>query len=147
MNIIGKKIILQREFAANDKVTFGKMKFDWLSEYPDIYTIELPWKNNQINISCIPQGLYNCIPHNSIDHPNTWRLLNVPNRESILIHIGNYATSYIKNGLEKSSDTKGCILPGFGLDEETPMVQNSTKAMKYLHKIIGTDNFSIEIKN
>lgn len=137
---MNKRITLQR--FSNDKVTFGKMKLEWLPEHKDIYTIELP-KNNGEHGYCITQGLYNCIPHNSPNHPNTWEILNVPNRTSILIHQGNYACEVNGHG----SDTEGCILPGLTINESTPMVGRSVDAMKYLHELIGTDNFSIEIKD
>lgn len=65
-------------------------------------TAELPWKNNDPDISCIPTGTYTCIPHNSPSHPNTWEVTNVPGRSAILLHEGNFP----------SPDSKGCILVG-----------------------------------
>jgi hypothetical protein len=140
-----KKIILQRFI--HDKVTFGKLLLDWIPDHKDIYTIELPWNNNENGISCIPQGLYNLRVHNSAAHPNTFELLNVPNRTSILIHEGNFASFVnLSSGMHKP-DTEGCILVGLGIEEATPMITKSKLALQYLRDVIGQDNCSIEIKD
>ncbi len=140
-----KKIILQRDLKANVKVTFGKILLDWIPDHPDIYSIELK-KHEGEHGFCITQGFYNCKPHNSINHPNTYELLLVPNRTDILIHSGNFASDVkLQNG-NHSSDTLGCILIGFGIEEEIPMIIRSKEAMDYLRKVLGKDNFCIEIK-
>ncbi len=127
------KAILQRFI--HDKATFGKLTFTWLSNQPEIFTLELPFVNNQPNISCIPQGLYNIIPHNSTDHPDTYKLLSVPNRFNILIHNGNYL-----------ADIKGCILVGFRIDRGVPMVCSSVKAMNWMRDNIK-GNWCLEVRN
>jgi hypothetical protein len=69
-------------------------------------TLELPWKNNERSVSCIPQGDYILKP---IIRPNkNWALefQNVPNRTHVLIHKGNYTT-----------DIEGCVLLGLGHDD------------------------------
>ena len=65
------------------------------------YSIELPWRNNQPQVSCIPEGNYALKRRNS-DHLG-WHLLlmEVPNRELILIHPANNA----------QKELKGCIAP------------------------------------
>ncbi len=64
-------------------------------------TLELPWKNNQKKISCIPTGKYNVVKRRSSKHGNHFHILDVPDRDMILIHAGNYF-----------SDILGCVLPG-----------------------------------
>lgn len=64
-------------------------------------TLELPWENNKQNKSCIPKGFYEVIPYDSVQYPDTFEVLNVPNRSNILIHWGNYY-----------HNTEGCILVG-----------------------------------
>jgi hypothetical protein len=64
-------------------------------------TIELPWKENQHNISCIPEGSYIVEKYNSPSKGQCFHIINVTERDSILIHKGNYTT-----------DTKGCIIVG-----------------------------------
>lgn len=39
-------------------------------------TVELPWKNNRANVSCVPEGTYKLEPHSSQSHPNVWALVN-----------------------------------------------------------------------
>lgn len=64
-------------------------------------TLELPWKDNQRRVSCIPEGIYNVRKHISPKFGEVIHVLNVPERDAILIHAGN-----------KVSDVQGCILPG-----------------------------------
>lgn len=132
---INKRITLLRDLDASNEATLGKMRLEWLKTHPDIYTLEL-LRGTGGSGSCITQGLYNCIPHDSPKHPHTWQLLNVPNRTEILIHNGNYL-----------KDTEGCILVGFTIDDDKPMVGRSVDALNYLREVIGSDNFSIEIKD
>lgn len=65
------------------------------------HALELPYRNNRRNISCIPTGVYNCKKRYSIKYKNHIHVLNVPNRDFILIHPGN-----------TFKDTRGCILVG-----------------------------------
>uniref|UniRef100_A0A6M3L372 DUF5675 domain-containing protein n=1 Tax=viral metagenome TaxID=1070528 RepID=A0A6M3L372_9ZZZZ len=75
----------------------------------ECFALELPWKGNQQNISCIPKDEYEVMFSYSPHFGRVYRVLNVPNRSNILIHSGNY-------GGDKSqgliSDTYGCILLG-----------------------------------
>lgn len=95
------------------------------------YTIERPWLNNKNDISCIPEGIYECSPHNSLDHPSSWELANVPGRQAILIHSGNTI-----------ADTKGCIIVGTVKSPEGVLL--SKNAMAKLHEILPP-YFSIEL--
>jgi hypothetical protein len=53
-------------------------------------TLELPFKGNQKRISCIPKGKYNVKRRYSLKYGNHFHILNVPNRDFILIHNANY---------------------------------------------------------
>lgn len=64
-------------------------------------TIELPWRNNRRMVSCIPEGRYRLVKARYHRHGVQLGVLNVPNRESILIHPGNSALD----------DLQGCIAP------------------------------------
>ena len=55
------------------------------------HTIELPWINNQRNISCIPEGKYEVIPRFSKKFKHHLILKNVKHRSFILIHPANDA--------------------------------------------------------
>lgn len=64
-------------------------------------TLELPDKKNQKQVSCIPVGKYKITPRTSSTYGLHFLVNNVPNRDAILIHNGNYYT-----------DILGCILVG-----------------------------------
>jgi hypothetical protein len=70
-----------------------------------VKTLELPWKNNERKVSCIPRGEYECkgIQHSRFGH--SWLVQNVPGRDGILIHTGNFASG-------AKVDIEGCIMPG-----------------------------------
>ena len=65
------------------------------------FTIELPWRNNQPQVSCIPEGRYLLVKRMSEKFQLHMLVTGVPNRELILIHKAN-------NALEQ---LKGCIAP------------------------------------
>ena len=104
-------------------------------------TLENPWKNNQRNISCIPDGEYDVrlrLPRESASRDYIHLLVKeVPNRDWILFHRGNTA-----------KDTSGCILVGQGSKHNA--VQNSRLAMDLLIKEIinlGGEDINLIIKN
>ncbi len=53
-------------------------------------TLELPWRENAQRISCIPKGTYTAQPRVSDKYARHMHILNVPNRDWILIHEANY---------------------------------------------------------
>lgn len=64
-------------------------------------TLELAWKNNAQQVSCIPAGMYKIKKRYSEKHKNHFHVLDVPGREMILIHPANYVRQL-----------QGCIAPG-----------------------------------
>lgn len=96
-----------------------------------LFTLELPWKQNQKSISCIPDGIYNVSPYWSKRFGQCFHLLNVPDREAILIHKGNFAGD-ISSGYK--TDSHGCILIGleFGLIQNQRAILKSSLAMAKL---------------
>jgi len=104
-------------------------------------TLELPWKDNQRSISCIPEGVYKVrlrLARESATRDYLHLLVeDVPNRKWVLVHRGNSA-----------KDSRGCILVGLGSQQD--FVQNSTLAMDLLMKEIlnlGGTNINLIIKN
>lgn len=104
-------------------------------------TLENPWLDNQRNISCIPEGEYKVrlrLPRESATREYIHLLIkDVPNRDFILVHRGNYP-----------SQTQGCVL--VGLSSEQDVVYNSTLAMDLLIKELihlGAVNINLIIKN
>lgn len=138
------KATLQRFY--HGEVTFGEITFEWILDHPKIYTIELPWRNNQQMISCIPQGLYNVVPHNTSKFHNAFRLLNVPARDGILLHSFNYASDVKKGRDWQHSETDGCIGPGLDYDKSVPMIKKSVLAMDWMIENV-VDNWCLEVKN
>lgn len=82
--------------------TVGVMNFDSFR----CFTLELPKDGNQPNISCIPEGTYNCRKITSPTLGECIDILEVPGRSYIRIHKGNY-----------TSQIKGCILVGEALKD------------------------------
>ena len=104
-------------------------------------TLELPFKDNQRSVSCIPTGEYKVrlrLPRESATRDYMHLLVqDVPNRDYILFHRGNSA-----------KDTRGCILVGQGSQQD--VVHNSTLAMDLLIKEIinlGGEKINLIIKN
>ena len=86
----------------DDNQTLGYFSlYDGVNIVFDCVSLELPWKDNETNISCIPTGTYKVAPRYSDKYTQHFILEDVPNRKFILIHAGNF-----------NSDTKGCILLG-----------------------------------
>lgn len=100
-------------------------------------TCEDPWNENRPQISCIPAGKYQCVPHSGTKYKNVWRLENVPGRSAILIHAGN-----------SIEDTRGCLLVGngFGIVNGLPSVINSRETLAQLRGILPS-TFELEIIN
>jgi hypothetical protein len=76
--------------------TFGFLKD---GEKALCVTLEDKWRNNEKNVSCIPAGEYICKRYESPRFRNTYKVMDVPDRNDILIHWGN-----------RDEDTQGCIL-------------------------------------
>lgn len=103
--------------------------------------LELPFKDNQRRVSCIPTGIYKARKHKSPKFGQTLWLQDVPNRSEILIHSGNYHTQIL-----------GCILIGTDLSDINNDgyldVTNSKKAMReLLNELKQVDAVMIEIIN
>ncbi|EAP86682.1 DUF5675 family protein [Croceibacter atlanticus] len=65
------------------------------------FTIELPWRENQRNISCIPEGTYEIVARHSKRFQNHLHVQDVKGRSLILIHPANNALK----------ELRGCIAP------------------------------------
>lgn len=108
-----------------------------LDNQPLWKTLELPWRENQAMVSCIPPGEYSVVKHLSPKFGRTLHVLNVPGRSEILIHPGN-----------TTAHTRGCILPGltFGTLEGSPAVWESKRAMeRILDAARNSDSIIIKV--
>jgi hypothetical protein len=136
------KLIISRTYQKNE--TIGTMMvMDGERPMYKAKCIELSDNGNQHNTSCIPEGIYDCEKY---DRPEgkgmSFHVLNVPNRDSILIHKGNYASGSHK-------DTLGCILPGSYFTDLNADgfvdIAESTKTMNELLEILP-DKFKLIIR-
>lgn len=76
------------------------------------YTIELPWKENEKNISCIPEGEYFLRKRYSRKFAWHLELVAVENRSLILMHPANNALQELNGCIAPITKLSG---PGLGL--------------------------------
>lgn len=133
-----KSMLIVRE-PSEAKQTLGTMTiFEGGKPIKEYKTMELDWEENKFQNSCIPPGIYPVEKRYSPKYGNHFHVKDVPNRDMILIHIGNY-----------HSDLLGCIAPGLkhidinkdGLKDVT----SSLVAMKELNQIMPP-TFQLEIR-
>ena len=130
------KITITRK-TSTDKETIGELRSDDGKFGCD--TLELAWKNNQRNISCIPTGEYIVKRVFSFKFGWVYEVQNVPNRSAIYLHQGNYFFN-----------TLGCILLGslpkdINGDGQTD-IQNSNLIRKAFENYMGKRSFILIIK-
>ena len=92
-------------------------------------TLELPYKNNQRQISSIDLGKYRVRKRFSEKYGNHFELISVKNRDKILIHVANFVR-----------ELKGCIAVGSAhkdIDNDgTKDLINSRKTLNTLNAIM-----------
>lgn len=103
------------------------------------YSLELPWKDNLPDISCIPCGKYKAFKKNS-----KFYIYDVPNRSGIIFgHAGN-----------RVRDSKGCILLGenviwMDMDSEKRLrvlVRSLPACAAFTHRLNDINELLINIK-
>jgi len=90
------ELVLTRKYfpkGVNGRLTFGNSII--------CYTIELPWWDNQRNISCIPEGNYVLAKRYTKRHGLHVLVKDVSGRDGILFHPANNALK----------ELEGCIAP------------------------------------
>lgn len=102
-------------------------------------TLELEWRNNERQVSCIPSGSYKVTKEKHPKFGACFRLHKVSGRSGILIHVGNYR-----------KQIKGCILVGerfIDLDgDKITDVTNSRQTIDKLYEILPLE-FQLTIHN
>ena len=98
------------------------------------FSLELPWENNEPNVSCIPAGTYPAFFRISPSRgTRVLQLSDVPGRSYIQWHPGNY-----------THQIKGCLLPGKGMkfldNDNIPDVTGSRQALQEIFEEIGDDD-------
>jgi len=127
---------------SNNLCTIGKL---YLDDEFICYTIEKPWKDNEVCVSCIPEGTYKLLPTISNKFGETYFLENKnldvslsgkTKRTHILIHKAN-----------KESQLLGCIAPvsSFGIMDGEWAGFNSKAAYNRLMMLLNREQHEIEI--
>ena len=88
-------------------------------------TIELPWKNNETKVSCIPEGKYFIKKRYSNKFQWHLEIIEVKNRSLILFHPANNALQELKGCIAPVTKLSG---PGLGL--------MSRKAFRQLKELV-----------
>ena len=95
------------------------------------FSLERGWRNNERNVSCIPQGSYPIrLEWSNRFGANLWEIHNVPNRSECKFHAANYW-----------HELNGCIALGLGVSDinhDGAMDVTSSKiAMRRFHAAMG----------
>lgn len=91
---------------STDQGTFGILALD---DGTTFHSLELPWRNNEHGLSCIPTGTYMFKKVDSPRHGACYMGMHIPGRDAIEIHAANYAGDVT---LGFRSDLLGCIALG-----------------------------------
>lgn len=117
-----------------DDCTLGRLSFGNFH----CFTLELPWKNNENNISCVPAGIYRYHRYLSPSKGKVLLLEDVPDRTYVEIHAGNF-----------TRDILGCILVGDSIKyldrDKIPDVTNSKATLRNLLSMLPLEQGYINI--
>ena len=130
----------------SDKETLGVLITEETNEIFVCKSLELAWKGNQSNISCIPAGEYICKWTRSVhlsqlkgEDVFTYQVFDVPEREGIRIHSANYFTQI-----------QGCVALGSALkdinsDGQLDAVHSGETVAKFA-EIMNHEDFKLIIE-
>ncbi len=127
-------------YESSDQGTFGIL----VSPGFHCHTVELPWRDNASNISCVPAGEYICKLRRSPRFGLTFCLQDVKGRSFVLLHSGNLAGDRAKNWKTHSA---GCLLLGKyrGRLSGQKAVMVSRPTLRQFMQIMGKDDFYLTI--
>jgi len=134
-------VILTRT-QSTEQGTFGTFA---MSDGTVFYSLELPWHDNENEISCIPTGTYLCKWIYSPKHGECYQVTNVPNRDMIEIHSANFAGDSTNGYI---SQLLGCIALGtsIGILNNQLAVLNSKGAISNFENKQNKQDFTLTIK-
>jgi len=105
--------------------------------------LELPWRNNKQNKSCIPAGIYHCKRRTWGKYKGYFEIMNVPGRTGIIIHTGIC-----------DKHTLGCPLVGelferfYYKNHWWNGILKSRKGFnEFMSKVKDVDEFELEIRD
>ena len=94
-------------------------------------TIELPWKNNETKVSCIPEGKYFIRKRYSQKFKWHLEVLDVKNRSLISFHPANNALQELKGCIAPVTKLSG---PGLGLMSRKAFTKLKSLVYATLHR-------------
>lgn len=107
------------------------------------FTVELPWKDNARNISCIPDGCYELELWFTDRFKHHLVVKNVPERSGILIHPANNALLELRGCIAPVSHLSGInkgLYSRNALDKLVMLAERSkTRSEDFYLKIISTN--------
>lgn len=103
----------------------------------EFLTLELPWRDNHHDISCIPPGTYPIRVMYSAELGRCVEILNVPDRALIRMHGANIAAQLL-----------GCIAAGsyYGRLGGQPAVLESRLALKHVCDALGNESGTLTVR-
>lgn len=137
-------------FIDNTKQSLGNLTVDY--NLFEAKTLELPWKENQHNISCIPVNdesnpFYICKWTRSnrlsilAGHDVfTYEVINVPDRDGIRLHSANYFFQLL------GCIALGDVLKDINIDGQLD-TEHSGNTIKKLNELMNKQDFKLIIKN
>lgn len=134
--------MILRRFRSDDVGTFGTLELNGHL----FFTVEKPWKDNKPFESCVPEGEYSLVPHNSNKYGDVLALVGETvshykdpdfKRYACLIHTANYP-----------KDVEGCIGLGDNYNANQSMVANSRQSIIDFYNIVSPDEaHELKIEN
>ena len=130
----GKHIHIKR-IHTSDSGTFGVVCAGHHGE-PFCVSLELPYRNNEPNISCIPNGVFEGIRVTSPRFGNTFEVKGgvIGDRTHILFHCGN-----------SIEDSRGCILLAENFSPNSRVERSRVAFNEFLSLTENTDYFILHI--
>lgn len=120
-------------FSDDGKVTLGDATY---GEFK-CKTLELPWLQNQQNVSCIPTGIYKCRKIVSPSLGECFEVMDVPNRTYVRGHAANF-----------TRQIRGCIVFGrTHADIDHDGIVDITRSKETLEELMALlpDEFMMEV--
>lgn len=103
-----------------------------------VWSLERPWLDNRLEVSCIPVGRYQVRRWSSARFPISLEVLGTAPRTYILIHPAN-----------RPEQLKGCIALGLDLNgmPYSPSIGRSKLAVQTVFDLVGSSTVDLIIEN
>lgn len=125
-----KRLLLMRLQKLDDRTLGRLIVFNGTEIEETFTTLELPWRNNERNNSCILSGYYTVDPRESPKFGKHLIINNTSPREVVLLHQGNFP-----------SNSSGCVLVGTGFGDFDKdgrrEITESKRAMRRLVELVA----------